>query len=434
MTEASPADSEDYVTSFINDSYQTLILLNDPVNGSESLSANATNMTVTQEEVSWEWHLIMAIKTFIVLTIIICAIFGNILVISSVYRNHKLRITTNYFVVSLAFADTLVALLAMTFNASHMIAGKWIFNQTVCDFWNSCDVLFSTASIMHLCCISVDRYYAIIKPLEYPTKITAKLVAVMIACVWFSSGLISFIPIFLGWYTTDEYLNSRDQNPDVCDFRVNKPYAIVSSSVSFWIPCFIMLWTYYKIYVEAVRQERFMCRNQVVPGYNNARNSSDHPLTQNVQPPPHHRNSHNDDPESGQSTPTKRTISKMKREHKAAKTLGIIMGAFILCWLPFFLWYVSISMCGDACYCPEIVVQVLFWIGYFNSSLNPIIYAYFNRDFREAFKETIQTFICCCCKVRCLQNERAKSMQYNCAYRSTQDIGLVENKYINRDC
>ncbi|GIY08575.1 octopamine receptor beta-1R [Caerostris extrusa] len=146
MTEASPADSVDYVTAFINDSYQTLILLNDPVNG--------------------------------------------------VYRNHKLRITTNYFVVSLAFADTLVALLAMTFNASHMIAGKWIFNQTVCDFWNSCDVLFSTASIMHLCCISVDRYYAIIKPLEYPTKITAKLVAVMIACVWFSSGLISFIPIF----------------------------------------------------------------------------------------------------------------------------------------------------------------------------------------------------------------------------------------------
>ncbi|KAF8790876.1 octopamine receptor beta-2R-like [Argiope bruennichi] len=429
MTESS--FGTDYVTVLFNDTFQTaLTMISDPVN--DSLSSITTNITESEEEgTTWESQVTLALKTMVVTTIIVCAIFGNILVISSVYRNHKLRITTNYFVVSLAFADTLVALLAMTFNASHMIAGKWLFNQTVCDFWNSCDVLFSTASIMHLCCISVDRYYAIIKPLEYPTKITGRLVAIMIASVWFSSGLISFIPIFLGWYTTDEYLQSRDLNPDVCDFRVNKPYAIISSSVSFWIPCFIMLFTYYKIYVEAVRQEKFMCKHQVGPAmmHNSARNSTDHSMAPNVHAPPH-RNSHGDDPESGQSTPTKRSINKMKREHKAAKTLGIIMGAFILCWLPFFLWYVSISMCGDACYCPEIVVQVLFWIGYFNSSLNPIIYAYFNRDFREAFKDTIQTFICCCCKVPCLQSERAKAMHFNCAYRSTQDIGLVENKYV----
>lgn len=427
----SPSDATvgvDYATVLLNDSFQaTLTLVGNTSN--DSLISDFRN--TTEPNVTWDSQVKLAFKTLAVTTIIVCAVFGNILVISSVFRYHKLRITTNYFIVSLAFADTLVALLAMTFNASHMIAGKWLFNQTVCDFWNSCDVLFSTASIMHLCCISVDRYYAIIKPLEYPTKITGKLVAVMIACVWFSSGLISFIPIFLGWYTTDDHLESRKMNPNVCEFVVNKPYAIISSSVSFWIPCFIMLFTYYKIYVEAVRQEKFMCKSQMGPAmmHNSARNSTDHTIAPNIHAPPH-RNSHGDDPESGQSTPTKRSINKMKREHKAAKTLGIIMGAFILCWLPFFLWYVSISMCGDACYCPDIVVEVLFWIGYFNSSLNPIIYAYFNRDFREAFKETIQTFVCCCCRVPCLQNERAKAMHFNCAYRSAQDIGLVENKYV----
>lgn len=67
------------------------------------------------------------------------------------------RVITNYFVVSLAMADMLVALCAMTFNASVMISGKWMFGSVMCDMWNSFDVYFSTASIMHLCCISVDR-------------------------------------------------------------------------------------------------------------------------------------------------------------------------------------------------------------------------------------------------------------------------------------
>ncbi|KAG8234744.1 hypothetical protein J437_LFUL000982 [Ladona fulva] len=88
-----------------------------------------------------------------------------------------------------------------------------------------------------------------------------------------------------------------------------------------------------------------------------------------------------------------------RTEHKAARTLGVIMGAFLLCWLPFFLWYVITSLCGNACHCPDLLVSVLFWIGYTNSALNPLIYAYFNRDFREAFKDTLQTvFLTCWCR------------------------------------
>lgn len=62
-------------------------------------------------------------------------------------------------------ADMLVALCAMSFNASVEFAGKWLFGTFVCDLWNSFDVYFSTTSILHLCCISVDRYYAIVQPL-----------------------------------------------------------------------------------------------------------------------------------------------------------------------------------------------------------------------------------------------------------------------------
>jgi hypothetical protein len=74
------------------------------------------------------------------------------------------------------------------------------------------------------------------------------------------------------------------------------------------------------------------------------------------------------------------------------------MGAFVLCWLPFFSWYMSVTLCGDLCYCPDIVVEVLFWIGYFNSTLNPLIYAYFNKDFREAFRNTLVCVFCTRCQ------------------------------------
>ncbi|OAD54450.1 Octopamine receptor beta-1R [Eufriesea mexicana] len=84
--------------------------------------------------------------------------------------------------------------------------------------------------------------------------------------------------------------------------------------------------------------------------------------------------------------------SKMRRERKAARTLGIIMSAFLACWLPFFLWYIITSLC-DSCESSDSVVAVVFWVGYFNSALNPLIYAYFNRDFRAAFRKTLES--CC---------------------------------------
>ncbi|XP_049861334.1 octopamine receptor beta-3R-like [Schistocerca gregaria] len=88
------------------------------------------------------------------------------------------------------------------------------------------------------------------------------------------------------------------------------------------------------------------------------------------------------------------------------------MGAFILCWLPFFLWYVTTTLCGEACHCPDVVVAVLFWIGYFNSALNPLIYAYFNRDFRDAFGNTLQCFFPCCFRSACCRKPDTPAAHY----------------------
>ncbi|XP_026851122.1 octopamine receptor beta-2R [Drosophila persimilis] len=354
------------------------------------LDAGSSLATLAEDE-DWLDSVFWLFKAFVMLLIIIAAICGNLLVIISVMRVRKLRVITNYFVVSLAMADIMVAIMAMTFNFSVQVTGRWNFSPFLCDLWNSLDVYFSTASILHLCCISVDRYYAIVKPLKYPISMTKRVVGIMLLNTWISPALLSFLPIFIGWYTTDEHKVFVKENPEQCAFVVNKYYAIISSSISFWIPCTIMIFTYLAIFREANRQEKqlmmrhgnamLMHRPSMQPsGEAMSGSGSSKTLTLHEVEQEH--------------TPTKdKHLIKMKREHKAARTLGIIMGTFILCWLPFFLWYTLSMTCGP-CQVPDIVVSILFWIGYFNSTLNPLIYAYFNRDFREAFRNTLLCLFC----------------------------------------
>ncbi|XP_046827095.1 octopamine receptor beta-3R-like isoform X4 [Vespa crabro] len=204
---------------------------------------------------------VVVIKGIIMGSIITTAVLGNALVIASVRRHRRLRVVTNCYVVSLAAADLLVAICAMTFNASvELSGGRWLFGRFMCDVWNSLDVYFSTASILHLCCISVDRYYAIVSPLEYSVIMRQGTVGCMLGSAWILPALISFIPIFMGWYTTKEHLEFMVNNPEVCAFIVNRPYAVISSCVSFWIPGLVMIVMYCKIYKEAVRQRKALSR------------------------------------------------------------------------------------------------------------------------------------------------------------------------------
>lgn len=79
----------------------------------------------------------------------------------------------------------------------------------------------------------------------------------------------------------------------------------------------------------------------------------------------------------------------LSRERKAARTLGIIMGVFVVCWLPFFLMYVILPFCSSCAQPSGKLQNFITWLGYVNSSLNPIIYTIFNMDFRKAFKKLL---------------------------------------------
>lgn len=83
----------------------------------------------------------------------------------------------------------------------------------------------------------------------------------------------------------------------------------------------------------------------------------------------------------------KRRLAR-KKEKRATLILGLIMGSFIACWLPFFFLYILVAVCKP-CVVPKRAFSFAFWLGYMNSALNPVIYTIFNKDFRRAFRRIL---------------------------------------------
>lgn len=359
-----------------------------------------------------------SIKATILSTIIAIAVFGNGLVIISVLKFYKLRrVITNRFVVSLALADLLVSICVMTFSASiDVLDGVWLFGPVLCDFFNANDVLFSTASIAHLACISMDRYVSIKMPFQYNQIMTNKNTIAMLMGCWIYALVVSYIPIFTGFYSTIENLQWQKSHPNNCEFRVNPYFGIGSSIISFWIPGVVMSVIYILIFRDARKQENqiFQMKKRI---FSNQMSGL-------------HTKQMNNESELLNKPSKTKEVTKVERlslqkEHKAAKTLGIIMGCFIACWLPFFLWMTIKNICLSCPQLPSILEDTLFWIGYFNSTLNPAIYALYQQDFRRAFK--LQLRSCCCVLTRIGQRHISNnSNEYQST--ATTNSGYVRRK------
>ncbi|XP_007524429.1 D(1A) dopamine receptor [Erinaceus europaeus] len=321
--------------------------------------------------------------------LILSTLLGNTLVCAAVIRFRHLRSkVTNFFVISLAVSDLLVAVLVMPWKAVAEIAGFWPFGS-FCNIWVAFDIMCSTASILNLCVISVDRYWAISSPFRYERKMTPKAAFVLIGVAWTLSVLISFIPVQLSWHkarpTGSPEVNATTTSPDEednCDSSLSRTYAISSSVISFYIPVAIMIVTYTRIYRIAQKQIRRISALE---------RAAVHAKSCQATAPGNRNPAEGAQPES---------CFKMsfKRETKVLKTLSVIMGVFVCCWLPFFILNCMVPFCGAGETQPfcidSITFDVFVWFGWANSSLNPIIYA-FNADFRKAFSTLLGCYRLC---------------------------------------
>ncbi|XP_061099448.1 trace amine-associated receptor 1-like [Conger conger] len=287
------------------------------------------------------------------ITIIVLTMCGNLFVIISIAHFKQLQTPTNYLILSLAVTDFLLAVVIMPPSMVRTIETCWYLGEVVCKIHSSTDVMLSNVSILSLSLISIDRYYAVCQPLHYRTKITTCTIVIMILISWNLSFIIGFGMIFLKlniWGFEDFYYNNFHCFGG-CFLFLSKTAAIIGSVLSFYIPGFIMVTIYQKILHIALKQARTIHSTAC-----------------------HHV-------QSGNST----SLSKMER--KATKTLAIVMGVFLSCWLPFSVCTVIDPIINYSV--PPVLFDTCVWIGYFNSTSNPIVYAFFYGWFRKAFKMII---------------------------------------------
>ena len=269
-----------------------------------------------------------ALSCTFVVVIMVLGVVGNVLVILAFKSFRRIRHVTNYFVVSLAVTDILVAVVSMPVWLSYIVSGPPLFERKplIQMLWTGTDIMVSVASIWHLTCVSIDRYLCITGPFSYHVRMTSKRAIVIIAAIWLYSIVVASLGMtFWHW-----------------DF-----YTLAIVVLNYPIPVIIILFAYMSIFKAARYQAKQIDLNV-----------------------------------NGKSRRFSLTV-----ELKAAKTLGVVIGAFIVCWSPFFGLNLSYYICD----CPPspLTVSVAKWMHYGNSMLNPMIYGLLNKDFRFAFKKLL---------------------------------------------
>uniref|UniRef100_A0A8C4QLC8 Beta-2 adrenergic receptor n=1 Tax=Eptatretus burgeri TaxID=7764 RepID=A0A8C4QLC8_EPTBU len=288
----------------------------------------------------------------VILSILVfMTIAGNILALVAAATSERLKQKkSTAFIVSLSCADLIMGAVIMPFCISITYIDKWPFGRQVCNFRIIMDVTSVTASINSLCVIAIDRYIAITRPLRYPSLVTRCRATCAVLAVWILSITMTFFPVQFNWYRSKspEALVCYE-NPNCCSFEPSKEYAVISSIISFHLPAALMIFVYSQVLKEATRQVRMCVRG-------------------------------------AEKNQIRHIISA--KERRALKTLSLIMGVFLFCWLPFFIINPTQALCG---FCLDGFYNLVFlWLGYINSIFNPLLYSR-NPEFMAAYRR----LLCC---------------------------------------
>ncbi|XP_039605597.1 trace amine-associated receptor 1-like [Polypterus senegalus] len=258
--------------------------------------------------------------------IIVVTVCGNLLVVITISHFKQLHTPTNYLILSLALVDLLLGGCLMPPLMARIAESCWYFGEF---FY---------------------RYFAVCHPLRYKNIVTDLVTFIFIVFTWVLSTVLGFVIMFLELNIKgieDEYINTKCVGS--CYLMQNEISGLSSSLFSFYIPGIVMICIYIKIFSVASRQARAI---------------------RDVGHQCHEEQ--------------KKRAASNRRETKAAKTLAIVMGVFIVCWVPYFLCNIIDPLINHVM--SPLLIELLFWFGYMNSTFNPLVYGFFYSWFRKALK------------------------------------------------
>ncbi|XP_028406893.1 octopamine receptor-like [Dendronephthya gigantea] len=284
-------------------------------------------------------------KSWLALLIFInsLAFFGNATMITGILTTKRFRNPSHYFLVSLCMSDLLCSVLVMPFGIETAVSGTWENGEATCYFWLIVDMMCCSSSVLNLALISLDKYLSIINPLRYAEFQTPRNALLMIAFVWLESMITASVPLFGFW----QMKNHSEVHVCVFSWFFPPKYYIFVLSVNLLLPFVAMLYVYGRIYVTARRQ---LHRISILF------------VTQN---------------QSNMAT-------KIIKQNKASRKLGMLLGVFVICWSPYLTLTFYLQFC-TLCRIHPFVVDIVTWLAWSNSSYNPILYSWFNREYRQMY-------------------------------------------------
>ncbi|XP_051780128.1 trace amine-associated receptor 13c-like [Erpetoichthys calabaricus] len=287
---------------------------------------------------------------------VMLTVVGNLLVVISVSHFKQLHTPSNLLVLSLAAADFLIGIFLMPFNISKIIENCWYFGDRFCFFNALVDYTLTSVSVSNLIFIAIDRYVAICDPLLYSAKITVPIVQLFIMTNWIFAMVYTWAVFFFKRY----YISFDSVSVCVgdCQGFYAESWVLMEFIIMFFIPCAVMASLYSKIFLVARRHLK------IINSVNQQICTKE--LHQNKRP----KNS----------------------ERKAAKTLGIVISVYFICWVPFYTCKIIYTY--TTLPVPNVFFNVLVWLIYFNSGMNPIIYALFYPWFKKSVKLIMTLKIC----------------------------------------
>ncbi|XP_067372045.1 trace amine-associated receptor 13c-like [Channa argus] len=306
--------------------------------GAELCFPQLLNTSCRKPLISWSDAVFLC---FLLSSVSVLTVSLNLLVIVSISHFRQLHKPTNLLLLSMSFSDFIVGFVFMPGEILRKTS-CWFLGDLFCSLYIYFAAIALCSSVGNIVLISVDRYVIICDPLHYPTRVTVRRVKLFISLCWLCSNFYSSYLVKDDSLQKDKYFSCYGE----CVLLVDYTLAYVDLVLSFIAPVTIIVVLYVRVFVVAVSQARAM-RSHITAVT----------LQHSV------------------------TVTSRKSELKAARTLGILIAVFLMCFIPYYCVSFAAGNILNSSY--GILVPCLFC---FNSCLNPLIYALFYPWFRRAVK------------------------------------------------